>query len=91
MLTKILLAISNFLTTEYLVYGPIAIGLLAGVVVFCHTQGGRRILDWGKLNLPPLRTMCRAALHHARHAHHGYAACRGREPAGHHRHLSAVW
>lgn len=55
--TKILLAISNFLTTEYLIYGPVAIGLLSGLIVFCHTRGGRRIIDWGKLNMPPLRTM----------------------------------
>ncbi len=57
--TKILLAMSNFITTEYLWYGPLGILAVAALVVWLKTLSGRRAADWVRLNLPGLRVMYR--------------------------------
>lgn len=55
--TKVLLGMSNFVTTQYLYYGPALLVLGAGLMMFMRTTSGRYTRDWLRLNLPLLRRM----------------------------------
>jgi type IV pilus assembly protein PilC len=55
--TKFLLSISEFLTTQYLWYGPVTVFLLIALVIWVKRPLGRRMLDWIRLHLPGIRTM----------------------------------
>ena len=55
--TQILLAISEFLTTQYLFYGP---GLLVGGMLFMvwmRHRSSKRVRDWLRLHVPLIRHM----------------------------------
>lgn len=55
--TKILLAISEFVTQEYLIYGPTLFVVVVSLLVWIKRPSGRRTLDWIKLHTPILRVM----------------------------------
>ncbi|MHC4992248.1 MAG: type II secretion system F family protein, partial [Planctomycetota bacterium] len=55
--TKFLLAISEFITTQYHWYGPIAAVLLIALLIWVKRPLGRRMLDWIRLRIPGIRTM----------------------------------
>jgi type IV pilus assembly protein PilC len=55
--TKFLLGISEFLTTQYLWYGPITVVLLITILIWVKRPIGRRMLDWTRLRIPGIRTM----------------------------------
>jgi type IV pilus assembly protein PilC len=55
--TKFLLSISEFLTTQYLWYGPITLVLLIALLIWVKRPLGRRVLDWIRLHIPGIRTM----------------------------------
>ncbi|UCD74994.1 MAG: type II secretion system F family protein [Phycisphaerales bacterium] len=55
--TRILLGASEFIMTQYLVYGPILAVLIIGGAIWIHYPSGKRCLDWMRLNLPILRSM----------------------------------
>jgi type IV pilus assembly protein PilC len=55
--TKVLLAISDFVTTQYLWYGPALAALLVVGLVWARHPLGRRMFDWIRLSLPLLRSM----------------------------------
>jgi type IV pilus assembly protein PilC len=55
--TRILLAASEFLTSQYMYYGPALLLLGAGLYFFLKQPVGRRTVDWLRLNAPVLRTM----------------------------------
>ena len=55
--TKVLLAISEFLTTQYLWYGPVTVFLVITLVIWVKRPLGRRMLDWIRLRIPGVRTM----------------------------------
>ena len=55
--TRILLGISDFAATQYMVYGPVcAVGLVT-FIIWSRSQSGRRGLDWLRLNLPLIGPM----------------------------------
>ncbi|MHC5022339.1 MAG: type II secretion system F family protein [Planctomycetota bacterium] len=55
--TKALLSLSDLVTGQYLVYGPV-LGVLAIVLgTWFSRPGGRRLVDWFRLNAPVLRSM----------------------------------
>ena len=55
--TKVLMSISNFLSTQYLYYVPalVVVGVLG--YMFFTRPDGRRVLDWLRLHTPVLRGM----------------------------------
>ncbi len=55
--TKVLMAISDFVSTQYVIYGPAlaAVGLV--VFVWARRPSGRRARDWFRLRCPGLRAM----------------------------------
>jgi type IV pilus assembly protein PilC len=55
--TKFLLGISEFLTTQYLWYGPVTLFLLIATIIWVKRPLGRRMLDWIRLHIPGVRTM----------------------------------
>ncbi len=55
--TRVLLAISEFVTTQYLWYGPVTVFLLIALVIWVKRPIGRRMLDWIRLRIPGIRTM----------------------------------
>ncbi len=55
--TRVLLGISEFVTTQYLWYGPALAALLVAVVIWARHPLGRRMLDWIRLSFPLLRSM----------------------------------
>jgi type IV pilus assembly protein PilC len=55
--TRILLSIGEFVSTGYLIYGPVLVGVLIGMLLFRRSGTGRRFLDWMKLRLPVLRSI----------------------------------
>jgi type IV pilus assembly protein PilC len=57
--TQVLLAISRFLTGQYMYYGPAIVIIGAGLWIFLRRPAGRRAVDGLRLNLPLLRVMYR--------------------------------
>ena len=55
--TRFLLGISEFVTTQYLWYGPVTVFLLIALVIWVKRPLGRRMLDWIRLRIPGVRTM----------------------------------
>ena len=55
--TRVLISISEFVTTQYMWYAPTLVGLLLFMVVWTRRDSGRRVLDWIRLNAPLLGTM----------------------------------
>lgn len=55
--TRILLGLSNFVTGEYMYYGPVLVVFIVGMFFWMRSRHGRRTLDWLRLNVPVLRTM----------------------------------
>jgi len=55
--TRILLGISDFITTQYAYYGPVVLFLVIGGWILIRHPMGRRACDWLRLNLPVLRVM----------------------------------
>jgi type IV pilus assembly protein PilC len=55
--TKALIAMSDFLTHQYMYYGPVALALIVTLILWMRRSSGKRVLDWLKLNTPVLRTM----------------------------------
>jgi type IV pilus assembly protein PilC len=57
--TQILLSISEFVTTQYLIYGPVMLVGSVGLYFWLRTSRGRRCADWVRLNAPILGGMYR--------------------------------
>lgn len=55
--TRVLLGISEFMTTQYMYYGPTLAVLIVVLVVWSRRRSGRRTLDWLRLHVPLLRVM----------------------------------
>jgi type IV pilus assembly protein PilC len=55
--TRVLLKASDFVTTQYMFYGPVLLVLVFGLAFWMRRRSGRRVLDWIKLRMPVLRTM----------------------------------
>jgi type IV pilus assembly protein PilC len=55
--TKVLLAASNFLTSQYMYYGPALLAGGIGLYIFLRQPVGRHLCDWLRLNTPVLRPM----------------------------------
>ncbi len=55
--TRVLLAVSEFITTQYWWYVPAATALLVTLLVWRARPSGRRLADWCRLNLPLLRVL----------------------------------
>ncbi|MDY7107970.1 MAG: type II secretion system F family protein [Planctomycetota bacterium] len=55
--TKVLLGISEFLTTQYIYYGPVLLFVGLGLYLFLRQPAGRRTADWLRLNAPVLSVM----------------------------------
>jgi type IV pilus assembly protein PilC len=57
--TLALLNISEFVTTQYMVYGPIlGVAAIAGAL-WIRSSSGKRSMDWLRLNMPVIRGMYR--------------------------------
>jgi type IV pilus assembly protein PilC len=55
--TRVLIAVSDFLNTQYMYYGPVlVVGLVVGAL-WLRSAAGRRAKDWLRLNVPAVRTM----------------------------------
>ena len=57
--TKLLLGISDFMTTQYLWYGPIGFVVAVAFIVWLKAPSGKRVADWVRLYMPGLRGMYR--------------------------------
>jgi len=57
--TKLLLGISDFVTTQYLWYGPIGIVVIVAFMIWMKAPSGRQAADWVRLYMPGLRGMYR--------------------------------
>jgi type IV pilus assembly protein PilC len=57
--TKVLLGISKFFTTQYMLYGPGLLGFAILLVLFFRHPMGRLARDWMRLNLPLIGRMYR--------------------------------
>ncbi|HUW33319.1 MAG TPA: type II secretion system F family protein [Planctomycetota bacterium] len=57
--TKILMAISNFLSGNILIIGLAVVGIAVGFLVFRRSAGGRMLIDSAKLRLPLVGTLLR--------------------------------
>ncbi len=57
--TRVLLGISEFVMTQYLVYGPVALVVGLGLYFWLRTDHGRRRADWLRLFSPVLGSMYR--------------------------------
>ncbi|TVQ52503.1 MAG: type II secretion system F family protein [Phycisphaerales bacterium] len=57
--TVILMGISNFVTSQYLIYGPVLFVLIVGVTIWVRKPSGRRACDWLRLNTPIIGGMYR--------------------------------
>jgi type II secretory pathway component PulF len=54
---KILMAVSEFVTGQYMIYVPVLAVAVTALVLWIRHPSGRRALDWMRLNLPILRTL----------------------------------
>ncbi len=50
--TRVLMNISEFVTTQYVWYAPTLAGVLVVIFVWVRRESGRRVLDWMRLNAP---------------------------------------
>lgn len=57
--TRVLLGMSEFITSQYFIYGPVLVVLAVGVYFGVRHPAGRRACDWMRLNTPILKTMYR--------------------------------
>jgi type IV pilus assembly protein PilC len=57
--TTILLSASEFLLTQYLIYGPVVIVLGVATFFWLRSNSSRRMLDWLRLHTPVLSSMYR--------------------------------
>lgn len=55
--TRILMGASDFLISNYLIYGPVLLALLLAFLLWRSRPSGRRVLDWLRLHVPILRTL----------------------------------
>ncbi len=55
--TRILLAVSDFAATQYMVYGPVCAAAMLAFIIWSRSKAGRRGLDWLRLNLPLIGPM----------------------------------
>ena len=55
--TRILLGMSEFVTHQYLYYGPVVLVLGTALVIWLRKPGGKRACDWLRLHVPIVRTM----------------------------------
>jgi type IV pilus assembly protein PilC len=55
--TRVLLGISDFVVTQYLVYGPVLVVLGIATAIFVNRPRGKQCCDWLRLNMPLLRRM----------------------------------
>lgn len=55
--TRFLLSVSEFLTGQWMYYGPAIAALVIGFLVWRTFPSGRRTLDWMRLHVPILRTL----------------------------------
>jgi type IV pilus assembly protein PilC len=55
--TRILMGLSNFMTREYVWYGPSVAALALAFVLWMRSRSGRRARDWVRLHMPIIRTM----------------------------------
>lgn len=55
--TRLLLGLSDFVTTKYMIYGPIIATLAVALVILLHQPVGRRTCDWLRLHVPLLSRM----------------------------------
>ncbi len=55
--TRVLLAVSDFLTGQWMYYGPLLGGFVIGFLVWRSFPSGQRTLDWLRLHVPILRTL----------------------------------
>ena len=55
--TRVLMNISEFVTTQYMWYVPTLAGLLLVMIVWTRRESGRRVFDWIRLNAPLPGTM----------------------------------
>lgn len=57
--TLVLLGLSEFVTNQYTIYGPVLLVLTGGFMFWKRRPSGQRFLDWLRLNVPVLRGMYR--------------------------------
>ncbi len=55
--TRILMGISDFMTRDYLWYGPAAVVVAIAFFLWMRARSGRRARDWVRLRVPIIRTM----------------------------------
>lgn len=55
--TRVLLGLSDFVTTQYMIYLPILLGVLLVTIVWLRRDSGRHAMDWLRLHIPMLGTM----------------------------------
>jgi len=55
--TKVLLQISEFVTTQYMVYLPVMLVGLLILIFWSRNKSGRKTLDWLRLNFPLIGSM----------------------------------
>lgn len=55
--TRVLLGLSEFITTQYLVYMPVLAALSTAMLFYVRRPAGKRAIDWLRLKLPILRRM----------------------------------
>lgn len=55
--TRMLLGTSEFLLEYYLLYGPLLVGAVVGMLIWRRYPSGRHVIDWIKLHLPVIAPM----------------------------------
>ena len=55
--TKFLIDVSDFLTTHFMVYGPISVAVIIAFLAWRKQESGRKVLDWLRLHVPVIRTL----------------------------------
>lgn len=55
--TRILLGLSEFVTTQYMWYGPVLTAVIVALVIWVKKPSGRRVCDWIRLHCPGVRGM----------------------------------
>ena len=55
--TRVLLAISSFITEQYMYYVPVLLVVGFGLMIFMRRPSGRQTVDWVRLHCPVIRNM----------------------------------